>query len=58
MSAAELPIHTWPASCMLTLSQACDSCRQLKAKCDENKPCKNCLDKNMTCNYRDPAPKQ
>lgn len=39
-------------------SQACDSCRQLKAKCDENKPCKNCLDKHMPCNYRDPAPKQ
>ncbi|CAN8105783.1 unnamed protein product [Discula destructiva] len=39
-------------------SQACDSCRQLKAKCDENKPCKNCLDKGMACNYRDPAPKQ
>lgn len=38
--------------------QACDSCRQLKAKCDENKPCKSCLDKNMVCNYRDPAPKQ
>ncbi|PSR78965.1 hypothetical protein BD289DRAFT_376004 [Coniella lustricola] len=39
-------------------SQACDSCRQLKAKCDENKPCKNCQEKNITCNYRDPAPKQ
>ncbi|KAF3760800.1 hypothetical protein M406DRAFT_216035, partial [Cryphonectria parasitica EP155] len=39
-------------------SQACDSCRQLKAKCDENKPCKNCQEKNIVCNYRDPAPKQ
>ncbi|ROV96468.1 hypothetical protein VSDG_05439 [Cytospora chrysosperma] len=39
-------------------SQACESCRQLKAKCDENKPCKNCTDKNINCSYRDPAPKQ
>ncbi|KAJ0120255.1 hypothetical protein J7T55_001112 [Diaporthe amygdali] len=39
-------------------SQACESCRQLKAKCDENKPCKNCTDKNINCQYRDPAPKQ
>lgn len=38
--------------------KACESCRQLKAKCDENKPCKNCTDKNITCSYRDPAPKQ
>lgn len=40
------------------LFKACDSCRQLKAKCDENKPCKNCQEKNIVCNYRDPAPKQ
>ncbi|KAH8746118.1 hypothetical protein F5883DRAFT_654221 [Diaporthe sp. PMI_573] len=39
-------------------SQACESCRQLKAKCDENKPCKNCTDKNINCQYRDAAPKQ
>ncbi|KAI0016194.1 hypothetical protein F4780DRAFT_706188 [Xylariomycetidae sp. FL0641] len=39
-------------------SQACDSCRQLKAKCDETKPCKNCRDKNMDCKYRDPPAKQ
>lgn len=39
-------------------SQACESCRQLKAKCDENKPCKNCTDKSINCQYRDPAPKQ
>lgn len=42
----------------LTKLQACESCRQLKAKCDENKPCKNCTDKNINCQYRDPAPKQ
>ncbi|ERS95930.1 hypothetical protein HMPREF1624_07464 [Sporothrix schenckii ATCC 58251] len=39
-------------------SQACDSCRSLKAKCDETKPCKNCREKNIECKYRDPIPKQ
>ncbi|KAK8050625.1 hypothetical protein PG994_012355 [Apiospora phragmitis] len=39
-------------------SQACDSCRQLKAKCDELKPCKNCKEKGIQCNYREPPAKQ
>ncbi|KAI1860658.1 uncharacterized protein JN550_011383 [Neoarthrinium moseri] len=39
-------------------SQACDSCRQLKAKCDEQRPCKNCKDKNALCVYRDLPTKQ
>ncbi|KAI2640071.1 hypothetical protein GGS21DRAFT_504950 [Xylaria nigripes] len=39
-------------------SQACDNCRQLKAKCDETKPCKNCREKNINCKYRDPPAKQ
>jgi hypothetical protein len=38
-------------------SQACDQCRQLKAKCDETKPCKTCRDKGTPCRYRDPVPK-
>ncbi|KAK1700702.1 hypothetical protein BDP55DRAFT_139965 [Colletotrichum godetiae] len=38
-------------------SQACDSCRQLKAKCDETKPCKSCREKGVECKYRDPIPK-
>ncbi|KAG5915419.1 hypothetical protein E4U42_008065 [Claviceps africana] len=38
-------------------SQACDQCRQLKAKCDELKPCKTCRDKGTACRYRDPVPK-
>ncbi|KAL2159086.1 hypothetical protein VTH06DRAFT_2845 [Thermothelomyces fergusii] len=29
-------------------SQACDMCRQLKAKCDELKPCKSCKEKKLT----------
>ncbi|PNP49926.1 hypothetical protein FNYG_15996 [Fusarium nygamai] len=33
-------------------SQACDSCRQLKAKCDETKPCKTCKEKGVDCKYR------
>ena len=40
------------------VSQACDSCRQLKAKCDETKPCKSCKEKGFECKYRDPIPKQ
>ncbi|KAF4332503.1 hypothetical protein FBEOM_13698 [Fusarium beomiforme] len=38
-------------------SQACDSCRQLKAKCDETKPCNTCKEKGVECKYRDPVPK-
>ncbi|KAF4962832.1 hypothetical protein FSARC_9115 [Fusarium sarcochroum] len=38
-------------------SMACDSCRQLKAKCDEMKPCKTCKEKDIECKYRDPEPK-
>ncbi|RDW92429.1 hypothetical protein BP5796_01823 [Coleophoma crateriformis] len=39
-------------------AQACDSCRNLKAKCDELKPCTNCRDKGLQCNFREPPPKQ
>ncbi|KAK6082081.1 hypothetical protein SCUP234_04394 [Seiridium cupressi] len=39
-------------------SQACDNCRQLKAKCDEQRPCKNCKDKSLACVYRDLPTKQ
>ncbi|KAK7571547.1 hypothetical protein V3481_018759 [Fusarium oxysporum f. sp. vasinfectum] len=38
-------------------SQACDSCRHLKAKCDEKKPCRTCKEKGVECKYRDPVPK-
>ncbi|TQV90156.1 C6 finger domain-containing protein [Cordyceps javanica] len=38
-------------------SLACDSCRQLKAKCDEIRPCKTCRDRGTECKYRDPPPK-
>lgn len=40
-------------------AQACDSCRNLKAKCDEGRPsCSSCKEKNIECRYRDPPPKQ
>ncbi|KAH6649692.1 hypothetical protein F5144DRAFT_588356 [Chaetomium tenue] len=39
-------------------SQACDMCRQLKAKCDELKPCKSCKEKKVECKYREAVPKQ
>ncbi|TAQ83141.1 hypothetical protein B7494_g8535 [Chlorociboria aeruginascens] len=39
-------------------AQACDSCRSLKAKCDEGRPtCTSCREKGIPCNYRDPPPK-
>jgi hypothetical protein len=37
--------------------QACDYCRQLKAKCDETKPCKTCREKGAECVYRESIPK-
>lgn len=41
-------------------AQACDSCRQRKAKCDEGRPeCQHCKDNNLKCSYRDvPLQKQ
>ncbi|KAL5324528.1 hypothetical protein ACEPPN_009074 [Leptodophora sp. 'Broadleaf-Isolate-01'] len=40
-------------------AQACDSCRTLKAKCDEGRPaCSTCKEKGTDCRYRDPPPKQ
>ena len=40
-------------------AQACDSCRTLKAKCDEGRPyCTSCKEKGIPCTYRDPPPKQ
>ncbi|CZT44973.1 related to acetate regulatory DNA binding protein FacB [Rhynchosporium secalis] len=40
-------------------AQACDSCRNLKAKCDEGRPlCSTCKEKGFPCHYRDPPPKQ
>ncbi|KAK2625086.1 hypothetical protein QTJ16_005455 [Diplocarpon rosae] len=40
-------------------AQACDSCRTLKAKCDEGRPsCSTCREKGSECHYRDPPPKQ
>ncbi|KAF3939387.1 hypothetical protein ABW19_dt0208831 [Dactylella cylindrospora] len=41
-------------------AQACDSCRNRKAKCDEGRPsCTFCKDNNTPCVYREvPPPKQ
>lgn len=38
-------------------AQACDSCRQRKAKCDEGRPeCAHCKENALKCTYRDVAP--
>ncbi|KAJ3557526.1 hypothetical protein NPX13_g9907 [Xylaria arbuscula] len=34
-------------------SQACESCRRLKVKCDEAKPCRNCKERDEKCVYPD-----
>ena len=39
-------------------SQACDSCRKLKVKCDEGKQCSSCQEKNVECTYREWVPKK
>jgi hypothetical protein len=38
-------------------AQACDSCRQRKAKCDEGRPvCEHCKTNSLACTYRDVQP--
>ncbi|MCJ1355148.1 MAG: hypothetical protein MMC33_005139 [Icmadophila ericetorum] len=38
-------------------TQACDTCRTRKAKCDEGKPvCGYCHEQNLSCNYKEVAP--
>jgi hypothetical protein len=38
-------------------AQACDSCRQRKAKCDEGRPiCEHCKSNGLNCSYRDVQP--
>lgn len=40
-------------------AQACDPCRQRKAKCDEGRPtCTHCKDNGLNCTYRDIPPQK
>lgn len=40
-------------------AQACDSCRQRKAKCDEGRPeCQHCKDNGLKCSYREVPPQK
>ncbi|KAK5953967.1 hypothetical protein OHC33_005239 [Knufia fluminis] len=40
-------------------AQACDSCRQRKAKCDEGRPeCTHCKENGLRCTYRDVPPQK
>lgn len=40
-------------------AQACDPCRQRKAKCDEGRPsCTHCKDNQLQCIYRDVPPQK
>ena len=38
------------------VSQACEACAGLHLKCEEEKPCKRCTKKGITCNYTTPYP--
>ncbi|EXL65923.1 hypothetical protein FOPG_17879 [Fusarium oxysporum f. sp. conglutinans race 2 54008] len=49
--------HSPPRKKVKRVSQACDNCRQLKTRCDGTNPCKNCIEKGVECQYRDPVPK-
>ncbi|KAF2725225.1 hypothetical protein K431DRAFT_281177 [Polychaeton citri CBS 116435] len=33
------------------VSQACEACASLHLKCEEDKPCKRCIKKDIQCNY-------
>ncbi|KAK4544217.1 hypothetical protein LTR36_004427 [Oleoguttula mirabilis] len=33
------------------VSQACEACAGLHLKCEEDKPCKRCMKKGLTCNF-------
>ncbi|KAI9739071.1 MAG: hypothetical protein M1834_007284 [Cirrosporium novae-zelandiae] len=37
-------------------AQACENCRQRKAKCDEQRPCSSCKEAQQQCVYRDVPP--
>ena len=40
-------------------AQACDACRQRKAKCDEGRPeCQHCKDNGLQCSYREIPPQK
>lgn len=40
-------------------AQACDSCRQRKAKCDEGRPeCQHCKENGLKCSYREIPPQK
>ena len=53
------PIATTQKRKAQRAAQACDSCRNLKAKCDEGRPlCNTCKERGFQCVYRDPPPKQ
>ncbi|KAI0836067.1 hypothetical protein F5Y06DRAFT_274123, partial [Hypoxylon sp. FL0890] len=48
---------TTPKRRVKRASLACNSCRQLKAKCDENVPCINCSTRGIHCEYQNVPPK-
>ncbi|KAF4603693.1 hypothetical protein EYR40_000861 [Pleurotus pulmonarius] len=35
------------------VSQACDHCRRRKAKCSGGRPCKRCIERDISCEYAD-----
>lgn len=47
----EDPPHIMNKTSNRKAKSACDYCRVKKSKCDENKPCSNCIKKGITCSY-------
>ncbi|OQV07394.1 Fungal Zn2-Cys6 binuclear cluster domain-containing protein [Cladophialophora immunda] len=57
--AYQYPYHSEHRRKPVRAAQACDSCRQRKAKCDEGRPeCQHCKDNGLKCSYREIPPQK
>lgn len=58
-SPAQYPNHAQMRRKQVRATQACNTCRARKQKCDENRPCQYCKENQYECLYKDvPPPKQ
>ncbi|KAI9675189.1 MAG: hypothetical protein M1829_003549 [Trizodia sp. TS-e1964] len=50
------PVQLPPRRKVARATQACDACRERKARCDEGKPCSFCRETGTECMYREVRP--